>query len=81
MDEPKPMMLSDQLAVFFQDRPARLPFVDQCLALFVFLQGRIEVSLFHETAPVVMFLAGAAGVEPAYFGSKPNALPLSYTPE
>lgn len=37
----------DQSAVFLQERSARLPFVDQCLALFVFLQGRIEVSLFH----------------------------------
>lgn len=37
----------DQSAVFFQERPARLPFVDQRLALFVLLQSWIKVSLFH----------------------------------
>ena len=38
----------DENSVLFEESPARLPFVDQCLALFVFLQCRIKVSLFHE---------------------------------
>lgn len=37
----------DQSAVFLQERSARLPFVDQCLALFVLLQSWVKVSLFH----------------------------------
>lgn len=41
----------DENSVLFDEIPAVLPFVNQRPALKVFLQCRVEVSLFHETAP------------------------------
>ena len=38
----------DENSVLFDEIPAVLPFVDQRPALEVFLQCRVEVSLFHE---------------------------------
>lgn len=37
----------DENSVLFEERPARLPFVNQRPALKVFLKRRVEVSLFH----------------------------------
>ena len=37
----------DENSVLFEERPARLPFVNQRLALAVLLKRRVEVSLFH----------------------------------